>query len=113
MQGRGIWLTSGPKWGRRWGVSGFWFAALHSRCWQGSAQSKQPELDGWGQQAQDNAFIDDEPQYVPELNEGDKVRHQVFGVGQVMEIDGDTATIFFKGKGAKKLNIAFAPLERL
>jgi DNA helicase-2/ATP-dependent DNA helicase PcrA len=80
---------------------------------QGSALSKQPDLAGWGQQAQDNAYIDDAPHYVPELNEGDKVRHQVFGVGQVLELDGDTATIFFKGKGAKKLNISFAPLERL
>lgn len=55
----------------------------------------------------------DEPRYVPELNEGDAVRHSVFGIGQVMELDGDNATIFFKGKGAKKLNIGFAPIEKL
>jgi len=55
----------------------------------------------------------DEPRYVPELNEGDAVRHSVFGIGQVMELDGDNATIFFKGKGAKKLNISFAPIEKL
>jgi DNA helicase-2/ATP-dependent DNA helicase PcrA len=55
----------------------------------------------------------DEPRYVPELNEGDAVRHEVFGVGTVVELDGDNATIFFKGKGAKKLNIAFAPLKKL
>jgi DNA helicase-2/ATP-dependent DNA helicase PcrA len=54
-----------------------------------------------------------EPRYVPELNEGDSVRHQIFGVGSVVELDGDTATIYFKGKGAKKLNISFAPLEKL
>ncbi|HUS26149.1 MAG TPA: UvrD-helicase domain-containing protein [Nevskiaceae bacterium] len=57
--------------------------------------------------------IDDEPRYVPELNEGDVVRHKVFGQGTVVELDGDNATIFFKGKGAKKLNISFAPLEKL
>jgi DNA helicase-2/ATP-dependent DNA helicase PcrA len=57
--------------------------------------------------------VTDEPRYVPELNEGDSVRHQLFGVGQVMELDGDNATIYFKGKGAKKLNISFAPLEKL
>ena len=56
---------------------------------------------------------DDEPHYVPDLNEGDIVRHQVFGTGTVVEIDGDVATIYFKGKGAKKLNVAFAPLEKL
>ncbi len=57
--------------------------------------------------------FDDEPRYVPELNEGDGVRHQVFGEGTVMELDGENATIYFKGKGAKKLNISFAPLEKL
>jgi DNA helicase-2/ATP-dependent DNA helicase PcrA len=54
-----------------------------------------------------------EPRYVPELNEGDGVRHQIFGVGTVMEIEGDTAVIYFKGKGTRKLNISFAPLEKL
>ena len=54
-----------------------------------------------------------EPRYIPELEEGDEVRHQLFGIGTVMEIDGDTVAIYFKGKGAKKLNIAFAPLEKL
>jgi DNA helicase-2/ATP-dependent DNA helicase PcrA len=57
--------------------------------------------------------VSDEPRYVPELTEGDTVRHQVFGTGTVVELDGDNATIYFKGKGAKKLNIAFAPLEKL
>jgi DNA helicase-2/ATP-dependent DNA helicase PcrA len=54
-----------------------------------------------------------EVRYVPELEEGDGVRHQVFGVGTVMELDGDTAVIYFKGKGSRKLNISFAPLEKL
>jgi DNA helicase-2/ATP-dependent DNA helicase PcrA len=54
-----------------------------------------------------------EPRYVPDLNEGDGVRHEVFGQGTVMEIEGDTAVVYFKGKGARKLNISFAPLEKL
>jgi DNA helicase-2/ATP-dependent DNA helicase PcrA len=54
-----------------------------------------------------------EPRYVPYLNEGDGVRHQVFGLGTVVEIEGDTAVIYFKDKGARKLNISFAPLEKL
>ena len=57
--------------------------------------------------------FDEGPRYVPDLSEGDGVRHQVFGVGQIMEMDGDVATIYFKGKGAKKLNISFAPLEKI
>lgn len=89
------------------------------------------DLSGWGAQAQaagsrmandsltgydpydQSPVSDDEPQYIPELNEGDHVKHQVFGHGQVMEVDGDNAVIYFKGKGSKKLNIAFAPLEKL
>ncbi len=57
--------------------------------------------------------LSDEPRYIPELNEGDGVRHSLFGEGRVMEIDGDNAVIYFKGKGARKLNIAFAPLEKI
>ena len=40
------------------------------------------------------------------------VQHQVFGKGTVLEVDGDNATIYFKGKGAKKLNLSFAPIEK-
>lgn len=59
------------------------------------------------------SVLPDEPRYVPELNEGDAVRHQVFGTGTVMEIEGDTAVVYFKGKGTRKLNVSFAPLEKL
>lgn len=55
----------------------------------------------------------DEPRYVPEINEGDGVEHPLFGKGTVVELDGDTATIYFRGKGTRKLNIAFAPLKKL
>jgi DNA helicase-2/ATP-dependent DNA helicase PcrA len=57
--------------------------------------------------------VTDEPRYVLELAEGDGVKHQVFGEGRVVEVEGETATIYFKGKGTKKLNIAFAPLTKL
>ncbi|HKU18803.1 MAG TPA: UvrD-helicase domain-containing protein [Candidatus Saccharimonadales bacterium] len=57
--------------------------------------------------------VDGDAQVAPHLAEGDKVQHQVFGVGTVVELDGENATIFFKGKGVKKLNIAFAPLKKL
>jgi DNA helicase II / ATP-dependent DNA helicase PcrA len=60
-----------------------------------------------------NQPVLEEPRYVPELEEGDGVQHQLFGLGTVMELDGETATIYFKGKGAKKLNIAFAPLKKV
>lgn len=54
-----------------------------------------------------------EPRYVPELNEGDEVNHQVFGRGVVLDVAGDNVSIYFKGKGTKKLNISFAPIEKL
>lgn len=57
--------------------------------------------------------VSDEPRYIPDFYEGDTVKHQLFGVGTIVELDGETATIYFKGKGAKKLNISFAPLEKL
>lgn len=55
----------------------------------------------------------DEPRYVPDIEEGDGVKHQLFGAGTVLELDGDIATIYFKGKGTKKLDISLAPLEKI
>lgn len=56
--------------------------------------------------------ISNEPRYVVELHPGDRVKHQVFGTGTVLDIEDDVAIIDFKGKGTKKLNIAFAPIEK-
>jgi DNA helicase-2/ATP-dependent DNA helicase PcrA len=58
------------------------------------------------------SFASTEPRYIPELIPGDNVQHQVFGKGTVLEVDGDNATIYFKGKGTKKLNLSFAPIEK-
>lgn len=76
---------------------------------QESTMSFAPQ--GFGATA--SAASANEVRYVPDLQEGDGVRHQIFGVGTVMELDGDTAVIYFKGKGTRKLNISFAPLEKL
>jgi DNA helicase-2/ATP-dependent DNA helicase PcrA len=56
-----------------------------------------------------------EPRYVPEgmdVEIGDVVHHKVFGQGAILELDGANATIKFAG-GIKKLNLDFAPLERM
>lgn len=63
-------------------------------------------------------FVDDMPNYDEsqehiELSEGDTVKHQLFGTGKVLNLDGDTATIYFKTKGNKTLNIQFAPLQKI
>lgn len=57
--------------------------------------------------------MSDEPRYVVELNEGDKVEHQLFGVGTVMEVQDDVAAIYFKGVGPKKLSLSIAPIKKL
>lgn len=54
-----------------------------------------------------------EPRVILELSEGDSVSHSQFGVGTVLEMEGDVATIYFKGKGTRKLDIGFAPLKKL
>lgn len=63
--------------------------------------------------SQPDISTQNEPKYIPDLSEGDGVVHQVFGAGTVLEIEGDTAVIYFKGRGTKKLNIAFAPIEKV
>lgn len=68
-----------------------------------------PNLELAGTQIQEP----DELRYVLDLNEGDGVEHQLFGVGRVLAVEGDNATILFKNSGTKKLNIAFAPLTKL
>lgn len=47
------------------------------------------------------------------LDVGDKVQHQLFGIGTVVAIDGMTVSIAFDGRGVKKLNSAFAPLTKI
>ena len=58
-------------------------------------------------------ILDNEPRYVPDFSEGDGVRHELFGEGTIVELSGEIAAIYFNKKGVKKLNISFAPLEKL
>ncbi|MDO8335849.1 MAG: UvrD-helicase domain-containing protein [Candidatus Saccharibacteria bacterium] len=53
--------------------------------------------------------LDDE---AVELDVGDKVKHDVFGVGTVTNIDGQTISVLF-GSRTKKLNAAFARLQKI
>lgn len=77
--------------------------------------AKRPGLDafGYGMSASSTAIQSDEPRYIPDLEPGDSVRHQVFGTGVVSEVDGDVVAVYFKTKGVKRLNTSFAPLEKL
>ncbi len=80
---------------------------------QPATASSLPRDHGLMAAQQNDTVAADEPRYVPDLSEGDGVQHEVFGKGTVMEIEGDTAVVYFKGKGTRKLNISFAPLEKL
>ncbi len=94
-----------------------------SRALYGSVQYNPPssfirDLDGvkdsaGGTTLSFTAVTANEPRYVPDLEVGDGVNHPVFGKGVVQHIEGDSADIMFAAKGMKKLNIAFAPLEKI
>lgn len=72
---------------------------------------------GYGQKRQTRRQLaTDEPYYEPEqanLAIGDKVRHQVFGIGQVTGIDGALVDVYFSDGKTRKLNTAFAPLTKV
>ncbi len=56
-----------------------------------------------------------EPHYEPdpvELSLGDRVQHQIFGLGQVTSVDGQVVEVYFDDGKTRKLNVAFAPLSR-
>jgi len=54
-----------------------------------------------------------EPRYTNDLEIGDAVRHNVFGTGVVLQVEGDVVAVNFKNKGVKKLNTSFAPLDKI
>ncbi len=63
-----------------------------------------------------NLYSDEEPSFVPddiELTVGDQVKHKIFGVGTVFDIEGSVVTVDFGTGQPKKLNVAFAPLEKM
>lgn len=79
----------------------------------GDLVNQQPTLTDNYNNAPQPPKTDSGPRYVPDIEEGDGVKHQLFGVGTVVEMQGDVATIYFKGKGTKQLDISIAPLEKL
>lgn len=54
-----------------------------------------------------------EPTFVHlELSPGDEIEHAKFGKGIVSSVDGDEIVATFRGLGAKKLSLAFAPITK-
>jgi DNA helicase-2/ATP-dependent DNA helicase PcrA len=74
------------------------------------------EIDADQEPANELAFDMVEPRVVldelPEFVVGDEVKHALFGRGQVTAIDGANVSVRF-GIGLKRLNISFAPLQKL
>ena len=60
--------------------------------------------------------FNNEPRVVLDMEDsfslGDKVRHQLFGVGTIIAIDGQLLKISFGSRGVKTLNASFAPLQK-
>jgi len=56
---------------------------------------------------------DDEPRYIPELEAGDAISHGLFGRGTVTDVQGEEIMVNFAGRGIKKLNTTFAPIEKI
>lgn len=64
----------------------------------------------------DNFFADDFSQETPDiplLNEGDRVRHPLFGDGIVVSVTEPEATIRFNRVGQKTLNLQYAPISKI
>lgn len=80
-----------------------------------NASELTPAVSGIHSGRTENTYADSEVIYDDEdgLSVGDKVRHQLFGIGTVVAIDGMTLSVAFDGRGIKKLNSAFAPLQRV
>jgi DNA helicase-2/ATP-dependent DNA helicase PcrA len=62
-----------------------------------------------------NSAGSSDPTFVPDrpnLEVGDRVKHQLFGAGTVIDIDGSLAKVKFR-TGTKQLNLEFAPLSKI
>lgn len=47
------------------------------------------------------------------IDVGDKVKHQIFGIGKIKDIEGDTITVEFEDDGEKKLIAQYANLKKI
>ena len=48
-----------------------------------------------------------------QFKDGDKVRHDIFGDGMVVAMQGDIITVAFSEVGLKKLSVSIAPLKKI
>lgn len=74
-------------------------------------RSQQQEMTGWASSL--SSASNDEPRYAVDFEEGDRVEHQLFGPGVIVDVEGDVVAVHFKKVGVKKLNATLAPLKKL
>jgi len=58
----------------------------------------------------------DEPYFSPDISEfsvGDKIFHQKFGIGKILEISGDILLINFETVGQKKILLTIVPIQKI
>lgn len=72
------------------------------------AQVAPSEAMAFGAAHEPRVVLDEEVDF----SSGDRVKHQLFGVGRVVAVDGMMLKISFGARGIKTLNAAFAPLEK-
>lgn len=58
------------------------------------------------------ASTSDRPAAASAFKLGDKVKHPRYGVGRIIQVNGDTASIAFDGLGIKQFNLKIAPLQK-
>jgi DNA helicase-2/ATP-dependent DNA helicase PcrA len=91
-----------------------WNDARHSESISGSFSNN--GIDSPNESANDRANLSREPQIVYDeidLKPGDQVQHQIFGRGEIISINGEIVEVQFATGSPKKLNVAFAPLQKL
>ena len=61
------------------------------------------------------SFVEDETLTSISLQPGDKIRHAAWGIGKVMDVQGDMLTVMFQNPlyGKKKLAANIAPIEKV
>lgn len=73
------------------------------------------EMTGWAASLSNSSTHSNssEPRYADDYSEGDRIEHQLFGPGVIVDVDGDVIAVHFKKAGVKKLNASLAPLKKL
>jgi len=66
-----------------------------------------------GSTIKDQEPFGDDHEFVNYLTVGDRVRHPLFGDGEVLKIDENEAEIMFVRVGKKTLNLNYAPLQKI